>query len=216
MKRVGGLMPLIAEPDNLREAFLKAARGKHGKADCRTFQSRLDENLETLRQELLAGEVRVGDYHRFTIFGPKERTICAASFGQRVLHHAVMAVCEPVLERAAVFDSYACRKGKGRLAAVERPEATPGGTSGSSKWMSGNTSIRFTTRRWQVCSGASSRTGRCWRCSGRSSAVTKRARTLHRQRTCATAVTATVPTRCRTATDRAITASSPGPRPGSG
>ncbi len=120
MKRVGGLMPLIAEPDNLREAFLKAARGKHGKADCRTFQSRLDENLETLRQELLAGEVRVGDYHRFTIFGPKERTICAASFGQRVLHHAVMAVCEPVLERAAVFDSYACRKGKGRLAAVER------------------------------------------------------------------------------------------------
>jgi retron-type reverse transcriptase len=31
-----------------------------------------------------------------------------------------MAVCEPVLERAAVFDSYACRKGKGRLAAVER------------------------------------------------------------------------------------------------
>ncbi len=73
-----------------------------------------------MRAELLAGRVRVGDYHLFQIFDPKERTICAASFQERVMHHAVMAVCEPVLERAAVFDSYACRKGKGRLAAVER------------------------------------------------------------------------------------------------
>ncbi len=120
MKRAGGLMALVAEPENLRRAFLKAASGKRGKADCLAFQARLDENLGTLREELLAGKVRVGDYHLFTIFDPKERTICAASFGQRVLHHAVMAVCEPVLERAAVFDSYACRKGKGRLAAVER------------------------------------------------------------------------------------------------
>ena len=110
----------IAEPENLREAFLKAARGKRGKADCRAFQERLDENLTRLRAELLAGSVRVGDYHLFQIFDPKERTICAADFRQRVLHHAVMAVCEPALEQAAVFDSYACRKGKGRLAAVGR------------------------------------------------------------------------------------------------
>jgi retron-type reverse transcriptase len=120
MKRAGQLMAAIAEPENLRQAFLKAARGKRGKADCRAFGARLDENLATLRVELLSGQVRVGDYHQFKIFDPKERTICAADFRQRVLHHAVMAVCEPVLERAAVFDSYACRKGKGRLAAVER------------------------------------------------------------------------------------------------
>jgi RNA-directed DNA polymerase len=120
MKRRGQLMAAIADPENLREAFLKAVRGKRGKTDCRAFQERLDENLTLLREELLAGSVRVGDYHLFQIFDPKERTICAASFRQRVLHHAVMAVCEPALERAAVFDSYACRKGKGRLAAVER------------------------------------------------------------------------------------------------
>ncbi len=42
----------------------------------------------------------------FTIHDPKERTICAASFRERVLHQAVMNVCEPVFERAAVFDSY--------------------------------------------------------------------------------------------------------------
>ena len=74
--------------------------------------------------------MRVGDYHLFQVFDPKERTICAASFRERVLHHAVMNVCEPVLERAAVFDSYACRKGKGRLPAVERARVMPGRTAG--------------------------------------------------------------------------------------
>ena len=38
---------------------------------------------------------------------PKERLICAASFRVRVRRHALMNVCEPVLERAGIFDSYA-------------------------------------------------------------------------------------------------------------
>jgi hypothetical protein len=66
--------------------------------------------------------VPVGDYHYFKVQDPKERLICAATFRERVLHHALMTVCEPVLERAAVFDSYACRKGKGRVRAVARAQ----------------------------------------------------------------------------------------------
>ena len=120
MRRAGQLIAAIADPNNLRLAFWKAAKGKRGKADCRLFQEHLDDRLDEMREQLLAGTVRVGDYHYFTIHDPKERTICAASFRERVLHHALMNVCEPMLERAAVFDSYACRKGKGRLAAVAR------------------------------------------------------------------------------------------------
>ena len=115
-------MPKIADAENLRLAFWKAAKGKRGKADCVAFRERLDENLAALRAELLAGDVPVGNYHYFTVHDPKERLICAASFRERVLHHALMNLCEPVLERAAVFDSYACRKGKGRLLAVERAQ----------------------------------------------------------------------------------------------
>ena len=59
----------------------------------------------------------------FTIHDPKERTICAAHFRERVMHHALMNVCEPALERAAIFDSYACRQGKGQLAEVRRAES---------------------------------------------------------------------------------------------
>ena len=115
-------MPKIADAENLRLAFWKAAKGKRGKADCRAFQARLDENLSALGAELLAGEVSVGDYHYFKVRDPKERLICAATFRERVLHHALMNMCEPVLERAAVFDSYACRKGKGRVLAVARAQ----------------------------------------------------------------------------------------------
>jgi hypothetical protein len=122
MKRHGQLMPQIADGENLRLAFWKAAKGKRGKADCMAFQERLEENLAALRAELLAGEVPVGNYHYFRVHDPKERLICTASFRERVLHHALMNVCEPVLERAAVFDSYACRKGKGRLRAMDRAQ----------------------------------------------------------------------------------------------
>lgn len=120
MKRHGQLMEAIAEPANLRLAFWKAAKSKRAKADCRAFQERLEENVASLRAELLSGSVAVGEYHTFTIYDPKERTICAASFRERVLHHALMNVCEPVLERAAIFDSYACRKGRGQQVAVRR------------------------------------------------------------------------------------------------
>jgi hypothetical protein len=115
-------MAKVADGENLRLAFWKAAKGKRGKTDCLAFRERLEENLAALGAELLAGNVSVGDYHYFKVHDPKERLICAAAFRERVLHHALMNVCEPVLERAAVFDSYACRKSKGLLRAVDRAQ----------------------------------------------------------------------------------------------
>lgn len=123
MKRVGQLLDAIAEPENLRLACWKASKGKRTRPDCRAFASNLDEELLRLRQELLSGEPRIGDYRYFKVYDPKERTICAASFRERVMHHALMNLCEPVLDRAAIHDSYACRKGKGRQAAVTRAQA---------------------------------------------------------------------------------------------
>jgi hypothetical protein len=82
MKRDGALLGAIADPGNLRLAFWKASKGKRAKADCRAFQENLDANLSALQAELVAGRVRVGGYHYFTIHDPKERTICAACGGR--------------------------------------------------------------------------------------------------------------------------------------
>lgn len=122
MKRHGLLMGEIVDGENLRVAFWKAAKGKRGKTECIEFAERLDENLALLGAELRDGSVELGNYHYFKVHDPKERLICAASFRERVLHHALMNICGPLLERAAIFDSHACRKGKGRLTAIARAQ----------------------------------------------------------------------------------------------
>jgi hypothetical protein len=118
MKRAGNLIPEIAQPDNLRLAFWKAAKGKDGNPEVEGYRKRLDWNLEILRNQILAGKVEVGHYHYFKIFDPKERMICAASFPERVLHHALMNICHPVFEDFQMDDSFATRKGKGTYAAL--------------------------------------------------------------------------------------------------
>jgi hypothetical protein len=70
--------------------------------------------------ELTDGSFRLGESTSFTIFDPKERLITAPCFRERVAHHAIMNVCEPVFDRSLVADTFACRPGKGSLAAIER------------------------------------------------------------------------------------------------
>ncbi len=120
MKRVGNLYERIAEPDNLRLAFLKAARGKQDRPEVIDFRAHLADNIKKIYAELVAEQPDIGHYRFFEVRDPKRRTICAASFRERVLHHAIMHICEPVLERYAIFDSYACRPGKGSRKAVAR------------------------------------------------------------------------------------------------
>lgn len=122
MRRIGNLFDAIAERDNLRLAVSKALRGKRGGAEARHFTARLEENLRRMAGELRAGTIAVGRFHQFVIHDPKERVITAPCFRERVLHHAILNVCEPHFERWLIADSYACRKGKGREAALRRAQ----------------------------------------------------------------------------------------------
>ncbi|MCK5822918.1 MAG: RNA-directed DNA polymerase [Bacteroidales bacterium] len=122
MKRAGNLIHKIADSDNLRLAFYKARKGKDAKQEIIEYSNNLDENLLSLQSQILSANVRVGNYHFFTIYDPKERQICAASFSERVLHHAIMNVCHPVFEQQQIFDSYATRINKGTYAALHRAE----------------------------------------------------------------------------------------------
>jgi retron-type reverse transcriptase len=122
MKTAKNLYPRLSSPENLREAFNKAARGRSADAEVVAFRRNFDANIETLRQQLLGKRFALGRYHFFTIRDPKVRTICAAAFPERVLHHAIMNVCEPVFEAYHIADSYACRKNRGNARAVERAQ----------------------------------------------------------------------------------------------
>ncbi len=122
MKRTRIELEDVADLANLAEATFRAARGKRRRPGVGAFLDRLDRNLEILRREILDGSVRVGEGRWFRIRDPKPRTIYAPCFRERVLHHAVMQPIGPVMDRALVDDSYACRAGKGTLAAVRRAE----------------------------------------------------------------------------------------------
>jgi hypothetical protein len=82
----------------------------------------LDTNLARLRTQLLEDTVPLGRFHQFTIYDPKERRITAPCFEERLLHHAILNVCEPVFERWLIHDTYACRVGKGRIACLARAQ----------------------------------------------------------------------------------------------
>ena len=102
MRRAGNLFERIADWDNLRLAVARALRGKRQRPDARRFVQNLDHNLNAMRVSLLSGDVSVGCYRQFVIHDPKERIITAPCFRERVLHHAVMNVCEPVFVRWSI------------------------------------------------------------------------------------------------------------------
>jgi RNA-directed DNA polymerase len=120
MRRAGRLFERIADRDNLRLAVYKALRGKRSKPDARAFVANLDDGLESMRNEMIHGDISVGDFRQFTIFDPKQRLITAPCFRERVLHHAILNVCEPVFDRWLIADTFACRRRKGRVAALVR------------------------------------------------------------------------------------------------
>lgn len=123
MKRKNNLYNQIPIHENLREAFRKAAKGKHGRSEVILFRSDFDANIEKIRHQLLDKSPDIGHYRFFQVRDPKPRSICAASFPERVLHHAIMNICEPVLDACAISDSYACRKGKGNRKALAKAKA---------------------------------------------------------------------------------------------
>jgi hypothetical protein len=120
MRRATHLIPRIADPDNLRFAAWKAAKGKRHAAEILAWSARLEEHIPVLREQILCGQVQVGRYHYFKVYEPKERQICASAFGEQVLHHALMNVCHLYFENALTDDTYASRKGKGTYAAIAR------------------------------------------------------------------------------------------------
>ncbi len=85
MKRIGHLWPSVIERGNLLRAFHQAARGKRNKIEVRRFALDLDGNLDELRRQLENRTFETGKFNVFKVFDPKERTIHAARFPERVV-----------------------------------------------------------------------------------------------------------------------------------
>ncbi len=120
MKTYRDLYPKLCSFENLYLAYRDARRGKRKHASVAGFEYDQEKELLLLRDELQAGTWSPGPYHSFYIHDPKRRLISAAPFRDRVVHHALINVIEPIWEARFIDDSYANRLGKGTHRALDR------------------------------------------------------------------------------------------------
>jgi retron-type reverse transcriptase len=119
MKTFNRLKNQIVAFDNLLLAVKKASKGKKYKKSVTEFWFQQERELLRLQKELSEGSWKPGEYQTFMVYDPKERMISAAPFRDRVVHHALCNVIEPIFERTFIASSYANRKGKGTHRAIE-------------------------------------------------------------------------------------------------
>lgn len=120
MRTYNGIYPQIYSFENLWKAADQAQKGKRFQESVARFNLNREQEIFRLRDELLMQTYKPGSYHEFTIYEPKKRLISAAPYRDRVVHHALCSIIEPIFEKTFIFDSYACRIGKGTHKAVDR------------------------------------------------------------------------------------------------
>ncbi len=122
MKSIINIYSMVVDTENLYGAVKRAAAGKRSHPDVAGFLLNQEKNVESLRTELEAMRYRPGRYSQFLLHDPKERLVSVAPFRDRVVHHAIHDVIEPIIDRSFIHDSYACRKGKGTHRALARAQ----------------------------------------------------------------------------------------------
>jgi len=120
MKTARNLWPGLVSWPNMLLALQRCRRRKRYSAAAAEFDFDSMNNLLHLQRELVGDSWVPGPYHHFRITDPKPRKISAAPFRDRIVHHAIVNVLEPVFEPRFIFDSYACRRGKGTHKAIQR------------------------------------------------------------------------------------------------
>ena len=120
MKTYTNLYTNLCSYKNLLSAFKKARKGKTKKSYVIEFEKNLDINIKILQFELMNKLYKPKRLKLFIIRDPKTRKICKSAFRDRVVHHAIVNIIEPIYEQIFIYDSYANRKNKGQHKALAR------------------------------------------------------------------------------------------------
>ena len=120
MEKPTDLWENLCSYDNLFLAYKKARKHKTTKDYVIEFEKNLKHNLLLLRYELLLHCYKPKPLINFIVRDPKTRKISKSDFRDRIIHHALVNILEPIFDKAFIYDSYANRKTKGTLKAIQR------------------------------------------------------------------------------------------------
>lgn len=112
-KKYKNLYDQIFDPDNLWEAYSRAANGKRDSVGYLKFRDYEAAHIAVLSRKLKDRSYSPGKHSNFVVYEPKARTISALPFRDRVVQHSLHSVIYPIFERTFLPYSFACRKGKG-------------------------------------------------------------------------------------------------------
>ena len=114
------LYPRIYSVFNLALAWKKARKGKTKKDYVIEFEKDILNNLLTLQEELKNETYKPKPLETFILRDPKTRKISKSDFRDRIVHHALCNILEPIFDKIFIYDSCANRKNKGNLFAIKR------------------------------------------------------------------------------------------------
>ncbi|MFA5926493.1 MAG: hypothetical protein WC831_06265 [Parcubacteria group bacterium] len=120
MKTRKKLFEKLISLENLALAYKNASKTKRFKKSILLFDENLAENILMIQKSLAQKTYRHGRYNFFIVRDTKERQISAAPFFDRVVHHALYQILNPIFDQKFIFDSFANREEKGTHKAVER------------------------------------------------------------------------------------------------
>jgi len=119
---LSNLFEQIYNLSNLILAWRKARKGKSKKKYVLEFEKDTLGNLLKLQEELKNQTYKPKPLVTFVLRDPKTRVISKSDFRDRIIHHAVCNIIEPIFDNSFIYDSCANRIGKGSLFALERFE----------------------------------------------------------------------------------------------
>lgn len=105
---------------DLFQAYADCRADKRNTMNALSFELDYESELIRLWEELNNGSYRIGRSIAFIVDKPVTREIFAADFRDRVVHHLIINKLNPLFEKEFIFDSYACRKGRGSHAGIQR------------------------------------------------------------------------------------------------
>ena len=119
MKRINNLYEKIISIENLHLADSIARKGKSNQYGIIIHDRSREENILQLHEWLQTKTYKTSEYTTFKIYEPKEREIFRLPYlPDRIVHHAVMNILEPIFVNTFTSNTYSCIKKRGIHAAA--------------------------------------------------------------------------------------------------
>jgi hypothetical protein len=123
MKRYGNLFEKVYDIENIKLAHKNARKGKKHYKEVKMIDTHPDKYLYSIHEMLKNRIFRNSKYvvmNKITDNGKVREIFKLPYFPDRIIHHCIMQIVEPIWYKTMIRDTYSAIKGKGLHDGVKR------------------------------------------------------------------------------------------------